>query len=786
MKRFVGSAIPRKEDARFLTGHGVFGDDLACPGALHALLLRSPHAHAGLLGIDAAAARAMPGVRGVYTHTDLAADGVRHIPSLTRDPDFALSGAFPSPMPDPPRHVLVSDKARHVGDPVAMVVADSVSQAEDAIAAIEVAWQPLAPVVDACAALAEDAPRVWDDLPGNQCFEWRAGDAQAVAEAFARASHVVSIEVLNNRLVTVPLEPRTALGEYDPTSGRYTLHSGCQSVHQMRLLLSDVLAVAESEVRVRAPDTGGGFGTRSPLYPEHVLVCWAARRLGRPVRWLATRAECFVSDAQARDQSCAGQLALDADGRFLALRVDTLWNHGAYLSPRAVFVHVNSMAPVICGPYAITASEFRIRGVFTNTVGIHAFRGVARAEAAYLLERLVDSAARISGIDRLTLRRRNLVAPSSMPYRSASGASLADADFGANLERVLGLADWDGFASRRAEAATRGRLRGIGVVVTVESAGGVPREFADIEIDTAGEVLVRVGTRNFGMGHETVYAQVLADRLGVSPERVRVIDDDSDAVREGAGSHGSRAMRMGGGAVSLAADALIARATPLAAELLQSAPATLAFDDGLFTVDDSARSVSLATVAAYAAERGESLRAEAVFQTTGPVYPNGAQVSEVEIDPDTGEVRVVAHSVVHDVGVAINPAIVEGQIHGAAVHGIAQALHDHVLYDPRSGQLLSGTLMDYRLPRADDLPSMRVLIVENATADNPLGAKGVGEGPTVGATPAVVNAVLDALAERGITHLDMPLTPSRVWQALQDAVRGRDERAGRPAGRREG
>lgn len=768
MRDHVGRAMPRVEDQRFLTGAGRFGDDVEVPGSVHAVLLRSPHAHARLCGVDAGAALAMPGVLAVFTGADLEADGIGHVPALTRHPVYGLRNADGSAMPDPPRHLLVRDKARHVGDPVAMVIAETEAAARDAAEAVQVDWQPLPAVVDPEAALASDAPRLWEDLPGNHSFEWCAGDAEAVAAACAKAAHVIDLRVVQNRLISVPLEPRTALGEYDPASGRYTLTTGCQSVHQVRWLVAGILGVAESGLRVLAPDTGGGFGTRGPVYPEQPLVCWAAKRLGRPVRWCAGRVECFLTDAPGRDHRLHGRLAVDADGRFLALDVDTLWNHGAYLSPRALFVAVTSMAPIICGPYAITASRFRIRGVFTNTAGIHAFRGVARAEAAYLLERLVDETARVTGLDRVDVRRRNLVPRERMPWRTPAGATLADADFDATLEHALSLSAWAGIEERRAAAATRGRLRGIGLALTVESTGGVPREFADVEWTAAGDVVLRVGTRNFGMGHETVYAQLLADRLGIEPARVRVIDDDSDAVREGAGSHGSRSMRMGGGAIVRAVEALLAAGRPLAATLLQADAGRLVFADGVYTAPGGGE-VALATVASAAAERGVPLRASGVFESSGPVFANGCQVCEVEVDPDTGVVALLAHSVVHDVGRAVNPMLVEGQIHGGAVHGIAQALYDHVVHDPHSGQLLTASLMDYRLPLAQDLPPLAVQVQETAAGDNPLGAKGVGEGPTVCATPAVVSAVLDALSVRGVRHLDMPLTPLRVWQALRDA-----------------
>ena len=769
MDHGLGGPVPRVEDLALLTGQGRFGDDLRLAGAAHAVLLRSPHAHARLLAIDASAALRCPGVLGVFTAADLSADGVAPIPSLTRTAPFALSNADGSEMPDASRPVLVAEFARHVGDPVALLVAETRVQAEDAAEQVTVEWQPLPAVVDAGAAMAADAPRVWDEMPGNRSYQWQAGDAAAVDGAFAGAARVVRIEVDNPRMISVPLEPRAAAAEYDGASGRYTLHTGCQSVHQVRWLLSMALGVPEPRLRVLARDLGGGFGTRAPLYPEHVLLPWAAKRLGRPLHWNASRSECFLTDMHSRDQRLRGELALDGEGRFLAIRFHSRWSHGAYLNSRSLFVHVTSMAPMVCGAYLTPASLFTMEGVFTHTMSVHAFRGVARAEAAYLVERLVDAAARETGIDRVNLRRRNLVPAARMPWKSPTGATYADADFAANLEQALRAANWDGFAARRRRSSAVGLLRGIGLSLTVDSAGGVPREFAGIEVDADGRVTAMVGTRNFGLGHATVYAQVLAERLGVPFEHITLVDDDSDRVREGAGSHGSRSARMGGGALVRAADALIESGRELAAQLLQADAAALAFEGGVYRVAGTERMVPLSALAAHAAQIGKRLAAEAVFESALPGRPNGCQVCEVEVDPDTGAVRVLAQTVVHDVGRALNPMIVEGQIHGATVHGMAQALMDDVRYDTASGQLLSGSLMDYCLPRAGDLPPLQVHVAERPSADNPLGAKGAGEGPTVGATPAVVSAVLDALAPHGITHIDMPLTPERVWRALRAA-----------------
>jgi carbon-monoxide dehydrogenase large subunit len=564
------------------------------------------------------------------------------------------------------------------------------------------------------------------------------------------------------------MEPRAALASYDDASGRYTLRVGTQSAHQMRAMLARVLDLGEERIRVIVPEVGGGFGARNGLYPEFVLALFAARALRRPVKWVAGRSESFVADFQARSQRLRAVLGLDAEGRFLALGVEARWRHGGYLSGRSVFVIVSWMAPMICGPYRIRAHHFALEGVFTNTTPIAAYRGIARAELTYLTERLVDAAARRTGIDRIELRRRNLIARAEMPWRSPTGAVYPPADFVGNLEIGLEAIDWHGFAKRRSASEERGRLRGIGVSVYVENAGGAPAEFADVRVEGGGEVVLHVGTQDFGMGHATVFAQVAADVLGIAPAAVRVVDGDTDLIAAGFGAHGSRCARIGGGAVVQGTRAVVERGRELAAELLEAAAADVEFVEGRYQIRGTDRRIGLFEVARAAELRGTPLAAAETFATKAPSYPSGCQLCEVEVDPATGRITILRHVMVADPGRVLNPLIVNGQLHGGIAQGIGQALLERVVWDSSNGQLLSGSLMDFALPRADDLPSFTTTFNVVPADDNPLGVKGIGEGPTTGSPPAVVNAVLDALASRGVNvdQLDMPLTPERVWRAL--------------------
>jgi carbon-monoxide dehydrogenase large subunit len=569
------------------------------------------------------------------------------------------------------------------------------------------------------------------------------------------------------------LEPRSAVAEFDPGAGRWTMRVGCQSAHGMRAVLAHVLGIEPARLRVIVPDTGGGFGARGGVYAEYPLLLVAARRLGRPVKWTAERTESFLSDYQARDHVLRGALALDERGRFTALRVDVDWRHGAYLTSRSVWVMVHYFPPTLGGPYRIPSAHIAMRGVFSNTTPQAAYRGIGRIEANYLTESLIEAAARATGIDRVELRARNLVGAGDLPWTTPGGAVITSGAFHENLARALELADWRGFPARRRASGAEGRLRGIGVALYVENDGSTPTEFAEVEATASGRVVVRVGTQDFGMGHETVFSQIAADELGVPLGAVDVVFGDTDQVERGAGSHGSRSARMGGGAIVGGARKLVETGRPLAARLLEAAAADIGYGGGRFTVAGTDRGVGLAEVAAFAAQQGGRLAAHTDFVTAGDAHANGCHVCEVSADPDTGRLRLERHVIVADVGRAINPLIVHGQLHGGAAQGLGQALLEHVVHAPDSGQPLTGTLMEYAIPRADDLPAPVVELNELVEPDNPLGVKGAGENATTGAPAAAMNAVRDALSGAGVAHVDMPATASHLWHALR-AARGKD------------
>ena len=770
MTGYVGQPLPRFEDRRFVTGEGRYTDDLAAPGAVHAVMVRSPHAHAHVDAVDADAARAAPGVLGVYTGADLKAAGLKPIPSFTRTPPFQVFNADGSEMPEASQFPLATDRVRYVGEPVAAVVAETVQQALSAAELVDVSYRPIDAVIDIASALAEDAPSLWPELAGNRSCHLQDGDPGAIDDALAGAAHVVELEVDYPRVIIAFMEPRGVLASFDETQERYTLTAGCQSAHRLRDVLAMVFDVADEKVRVVVPDVGGGFGARSNVYPEYVCALFAARALGRQVRWQASRSEAFLSDSQARSQHLRATLGLDQDGRITALRVAATWWHGGYLAPRAIYVLANWMGPMICGTYRVPRHHFSFEGVFTNTAPIGAYRGVARSEAIYATERLMDQAARQIGMDRVAFRRRNMIAPDETAGATSTGQVYGPVDFVRSLDIGLEAVGWDGFAERRAEAEGRGRLRGIGIAPFVLSAGGVPDEYAEVHADGAGGITVRAGTQDFGMGHETVFAQVLADAFGVAPERVSLVQGDTDLVPTGAGGQGSRCMRIGGAAIAMAADAAIEKGRALAEDLLEADMADIAFDAPRFVVRGTDRSVDLQDVAKHAEDRGRPLSADWTFKTEVPSFPSGCHLCEIEVDPDTGSLSVLQFVCVVDPGRVINPLIAEGQVHGGVAQGIGEAALECVVYDRSSGQLSSGSFMDYAMPRADDLPDITALFNATPGEDNPLGVKGIGEAGTVGAPAAVVNAALDALAQRGVTAIDMPLTPERVWRALSDVL----------------
>ena len=767
----VGRSVRRLEDAALLTGHGSFIDDINLPGQVHAFLIRSPHAHARIGHIDERAALAMPGVVAVLTGADLAADGVGrvHCPSTLRGRDGA-------PIRNPPRTAMPCNRVRHVGDTVAIVLAESLAHARDAAEAVVINYEPLAAVTDARAALAPGAPLVWDDIPGNLALDWASGDRAGIEAAFAAAAHVTRLDLVVNRVAVAAIEPRGALAAYDAVARRYTVYTPTQGASAVQAAIAQYgLGVPIADVRVVTRDVGGGFGMKNYIYPEQILMPWAARRIGRPVKWYPERSDSFVTDAHARDHFMQGELALGADGRFLAIRVRTVSNMGAYLTTSGPVIPTEGGSRMLANVYRIPAAYAETRLAFTNTVPIDAYRGAGKPEFCYLVERLVDAAARERGIDPAALRERNLIRPVELPWRTPTGLVYDSGDFGRNMRQALRLADRDGFAARRRAARDRGRLRGFGFAVYTEPDGYKDGRVA-MRFDPNGALTLTLTAQSNGQGHATTFGQVAADRLGVPLEAIRVLQGDSDVVGVGTGTGGSRTATVAGTAIHLAAEKIVEKGRQIAAQLLEAAAEDVEFADGRFTVAGTDRGVGIAEVARAsfspaAVPLGHDLGLEATshYVARAYSYPSGCHVCEAEIDPETGAVRIVRYAVVNDFGTAINPMLLEGQIHGGIAQGAGQALWEDCVYDPETGQLLTGSFMDFCLPRADDLPFIDWERVETPCATNPLGVKGAGESGTTASLPAVVNAVVDALAELGVRHADMPLTPEKVWRLIRGA-----------------
>lgn len=756
----IGATPARIEDDRFLRGAGRYTGDLSLPGQAHAVVLRSPHAHAVLRGIDAGPALALPGVLAVFTVADLAQEGLG-----------VVRATFPRQRPDgtpmfAPTHLgLARERVRYVGEPVALVVAETLAAARDAAEAVVVDYEPLPAVTETASAVG--GPAVWDECPDNVSHLWQTGDAAATDAAFARAAHVVRRRYAVTRVHAQYMEPRTAIGVHDAASGRLTLHTDCQYPNRVRDALADrVFRMPREQLRVVSQDVGGAFGAKGWTAPEHRLVLFAARRLGRPVKWSCERSEAVLADDHGRDVVTEAELALDAQGRFLALRARTTANLGAYVTSDRVLLPLFTNVPTLLGGYAFEAAHVAVLGVLTNTASTAPYRGAGRPEATYVMERLIDDAARELGRDRIALRRHNLVPPQAMPYRNALGAVYDCGEFAAILDAALARADVAGFEARREASRARGRLRGLGVAFAIERAGSPSEEEATLAFDADGIATLVVGTKNQGQGHETVFRQIVADRLGLAPEHVRFVEGDTDLVARGLGSFGSRSTVIGGSAAALAAERIVEAARPLAAERLEAAAQDVVFADGRFTIAGTDRSIALRDVARAA----PGLAAAATFSPAENTYPNAAHACEVEIDPDTGEVTLARYTAVDDVGTEINPVLVKGQVHGGIAQGAGQILLEQVVYDRDSGQVLSASFTDYAMPRADHFPALDVGSRPVPTALNPLGAKGAGEAGTVGAMPAVMNAVMDALAPAGVTHLDMPATAERVWRAVAGRI----------------
>jgi aerobic carbon-monoxide dehydrogenase large subunit len=773
--RFIGQPVPRTEDARLLTGTGQFSDDFSFPGQTYAAMVRSPHAHARILRIDKDAALRMPGVLGVFTGADCVADKLGPIP---HDPlpktkyDMKLHGPNGSGVFIGPHFLLPTDKVRHVGEAVAMVVAESRAQALDGAEAVIAEYEELPCVTHSEDAMKPGAPVVWDEVRNNILVDTEFGNAAETAHILASADHVVAMDFHIGRVTGVPMEPRAAVAQYDASSGRYTIYAGSGGAVRQKRELGTVLGLDPELIRVLSFDVGGNFGTRNRVYPEFGLVLWAAKTLGRPVKYTATRSECFISDYQGRDLVAKLELALDARGKFLALRATNISNAGARcvsLSP------LSKGAGLITGNYDIPIASLRAVSVFTNTVPTQAYRSSGRPEVTFAIERLIDIAAKKLEIDRVSLRRRNLVRPKAMPYRNAVGMRYDSGQYEANMDLAMQIADWDGFSARRRDAKKRGKLLGRGLANYVESSIGSPKEQTRITVRPDRLVDVVIGTQPAGQGHQTSFAQVVSDLIAVPLETVRIILGDTDVVKAGGGTHSGRSMRHAATVFSMAAVELIAKGKRAAATILNTAPDNIDFRDGRFVARESNRSFDMLELAQEMTRHRmpEDLATGLAVVTDNemhdPVFPNGCAVCEIEIDPDSCGLRLVRYASVDDVGRCINPLIVDGQTHGAIVQGIGQALWEECVVEPATGQPLCGSFMDYGMPRSDRLPSFETKIVEVLSPTNPLGIKAGGEGGTTAAPAVIVSAVVDALAPYGIDDMKMPVTPNRIWQAIHGA-----------------
>jgi carbon-monoxide dehydrogenase large subunit len=762
IRSVIGDAPKRREDLRFITGNGRYLDDLAFGDLAHAVVLRSPHAHALIERILTEKAQAAPGVLAVLTAEDVRMDGLE--PLL---PSARANAQTGEPFHFALQPLLAEGKVCYVGEPVALVVAATRAQALDAAELVVVDYTLLPAVTTSAAARAPGAPEIAAEAAGNVCLDWRTGDAAAVDAAFAAAAHIVELRLDNHRIVTNPIEPRGVVGLWDPQPGRYTAHVSSQSIHTVRNNMARALGVPPAAVRVVAPDVGGGFGAKNFIYPEHVLVLWAARRVGRPVKWIATRSEVFLADHQARDHLAEAALALDTDGRFLALRVESVANAGAYLvfaGGVQTFQYVHLPGTI----YRIPAIDLRVAAVLTNTAPIGVTRGPGFAEAVNIIERLIDAAARQCRFDPAELRRRNMVPAAAMPVTNVVGNTVDSGAFPETLDHALVRADIAGFPARRRESEARGLLRGLGFAYHIKATGGSPTENVEIRFEADGTVSLITGTQTIGQGHETTFPQILADRLGIPNERIRLVQGDTDRIPLGGGHGSSRATYMGGTAIWRASDEIIEKGMRIAAEALEAAEADLRFAGGRFVVAGTDRSLALLDVAVLARDKGTPLDTYHAWTREWMTFPNGAHVVEVEIDPDTGQVVLARYTAVDDYGVLVNPMIAAGQAHGAIAQGVGQALLEHAAYDPASGQLIAGSFMDYALPRADDLPSYDLGFNGTRCTTNPLGVKGCGEAGAVGAFPAVTSAILDALAPFGVTDLIGPATAERVWRTMRD------------------
>ena len=779
----IGASVRRKEDVRFLSGKGNYTDDINRPGQLHAVMRRADRPHAGINGIDTAEAGKAPGVVAIFTGADMAKEGIGGLPC-----GWQIHNKDGSPMAEPPHPVMAIGKVRHVGDPVAVVIAETKQQARDAAELIAIDYQDLPSVASTTDAIAAGAPLVHDDVAGNICYDWHIGDKAVVDGVFASAAHVVKLDLVNNRLVPNAMEPRAAIGDWDTSSGDYTLYTTSQNPHVIRLLMGAfVLHIPENKLRVVAPDVGGGFGSKIYHYAEEAIVTWASAKVRRPVKWTADRTESFMSDAHGRDHVSTAEMAVDADGKFLGLRIHTLANMGAYLSTFAPCVPTWLYATLLAGVYTTPVIYCEVKAVFTHTVPVDAYRGAGRPEAAFLLERLVDCIAHDTGLDRVELRRKNFIPADAFPYQTPVALQYDSGDYQTTLRVALKNADWDGFEARRAEAKSRGKLRGIGVSTYLEACGIAPSavvgslgaraglyEVANIRVHPTGSVTVFTGSHSHGQGHETTFAQLVVSQLGVPLDQVEIVHGDTARIPFGMGTYGSRSLAVGGSAMVKAMDKVIAKGKKIAAHLMEASVEDIEFANNTFTVagTDKSKTLTDISLAAYVPhnypieELEPGLDETAFYDPKNFTFPGGCHIAEVEIDPETGVTEVIAFTAVDDVGRVVNPMIVEGQVQGGVAQGIGQALLEAAIYD-KSGQLLSGSMMDYTMPRADNLPNFNVATENTMCTHNPLGSKGCGEVGAIGSPPAIINAVIDALKDYGVRHLDMPATGPKLWSIIQ-------------------
>src|SRR5271165_4878746 len=779
----IGASVRRKEDVRFLSGKGTYTDDINRPGQLYAFIKRADRPHARINGIDTAAAAAAPGVVRVFTGADIAAEAIGGIPC-----GWQIHNQDGSAMAEPMHPVLAVGKVRHVGDPVAVVIAESKQAAKDAAELIDIDYTDLPAVANLKDAVAPGAPQVHDGIAGNICYDWVIGDKAVVDGVFANAARVVKLDLTNNRLIPNAMEPRAAIGEYDTSSGDYTLYTTSQNPHVIRLLMGAfVLHIPENKLRVVAPDVGGGFGSKIYHYAEEAIVTWAAGKLRKPVKWTAERNESFLSDAHGRDHVSTAEMAIDKDGHFLALRVHTLANMGAYLSTFAPSIPTYLYGTLLAGVYKTPVIYCEVKAIFTNTVPVDAYRGAGRPEATFLLERLVDAVAHDTGIDRVELRRRNFIPAAAFPYQTPVALQYDSGDYTATLNGALKAADYAGFESRRAAAATRGKLRGIGISTYIEACGIAPSavvgslgaraglyEVANIKVHPTGSVTVYTGSHSHGQGHETTFAQLVAAQLGVPIDQVDIVHGDTAKIPFGMGTYGSRSLAVGGSAMVKAMDKIIVKGRKIAAHLMEASVDDIEFKDGKFTVagTDKEKTLTDISLAAYVPhnypieELEPGLDETSFYDPKNFTFPGGCHVAEVEIDPDTGAISVENFVAVDDVGRVINPMIVEGQVQGGVAQGIGQALLENAVYDS-GGQLLSGSMMDYTMPRADNLPNIAVGTETTLCTHNPLGAKGCGEVGAIGSPPAIINAVIDALKEYGVRHINMPASAPKIWSIIE-------------------